>query len=841
MNKNSHIFSGIFLIFFNLSFSQNTSVAYSDDKVRFTVITDGTVRLEYEPSGQFVDQPSFLASERTYFPVKYKVKKGSWIEIETNKIKLKYKKNSGAFNASNLSISSAKGIKSFAWKPGDIQKNNLGGTLRTLDGMDGDKQMSDVAEAKGGETRHLEPGLLAKDGWSFIDDSKNFLFDNSNWAWVEERKDKNGQDWYFMAYGNDYKAALKDYTVFAGKIPMPPRYALGYWWSRYWSYSDAEFRSLVENFQQYGIPLDVLVVDMDWHYTDEGRGGWTGWTWNRNLFPDPAGFLKYLKNNDLKITLNLHPADGVSFYENGFSGMAKDLNLNSSTKNIPWVGSDKSFMTALFKNILHPMQNQGVDFWWLDWQQFPFDKKIEGLSNTWWINYAFFSDKEKNGEQRPILYHRWGGLGNHRYQVGFSGDTHASWNSLDYQPYFNSTASNVLYGYWSHDLGGHMGGHFSPELYLRWMQFGAYSPIMRTHSTKSAELNKEPWVFDQKIFSILRKTIKVRYELAPYNYTMARKAYDEGLSICRPLYYDYPNVEEAYQYKNEYMFGDDILIAPVTKPTTDGFTEVDVWLPKGKWYEWHTGTLLEGGKTLKRNFALDEYGVYVKAGAVLPLYGEEVMSLNGNSEAYTLALFPGDGGQFSIYEDNGNDKNYTNNFATTEVKSERKGKELSVTIMPTVGSYEDQPAEREYKLKLVASTMPESVLLNGKPVKFEYLGREFSVLVDLGKLPLAGQKEVKIAFAGSEPAVTNGIIGKSRRLAQSIEQLKYRDAGIVLQDKLGQLDSINEAVLYHPENLKSLTNEFNDRYNSLPEILKTQKLDEATATWFLKSIGYGKY
>ena len=193
-----------------------------------------------------------------------------------------------------------------------------------------------------------------------------------------------------------------------------------------------EFRSLVENFQQYGIPLDVLVVDMDWHYTDEGRGGWTGWTWNRNLFPDPAGFLKYLKNNDLKITLNLHPADGVSSYENGFSGMAKDLNLNSSTKNIPWAGSDKSFMTALFKNIFHPMQNQGVDFCWLDWQQFPFDKKIEGLSNTWWINYAFFSDNEKNGEQRPILYHRWGGLGNHRYQVGFSGDTHASWNSLDY-------------------------------------------------------------------------------------------------------------------------------------------------------------------------------------------------------------------------------------------------------------------------------------------------------------------------------------------------------------------------------------------------------------------------
>ena len=121
----------------------------------------------------------------------------------------------------------------------------------------------------------LEDGLLATDGWTFIDDSQGLLFDNDkDWDWVKERPANGGQDWYFMAYGHDYKAALKDYTLFAGKVPLPPRYAFGYWWSRYWLYSDKEFRNLIDNFHTYQIPLDVLVVDMDWHYTEQGKGGW---------------------------------------------------------------------------------------------------------------------------------------------------------------------------------------------------------------------------------------------------------------------------------------------------------------------------------------------------------------------------------------------------------------------------------------------------------------------------------------------------------------------------------------------------------------------------------------
>jgi len=100
----------------------------------------------------------------------------------------------------------------------------------------------------------------------------------------------------------------------------------------------------------------------------------------------------------------------------------------------------------------------GIDFFWLDWQQWIENKNVKGLSNTWWLNYVFFTEMEREGKNRPLLFHRWGGLGNHRYQIGFSGDTHITWQSLSFQPYFTSTAGNVGYGYWSHDIGGHYGG-----------------------------------------------------------------------------------------------------------------------------------------------------------------------------------------------------------------------------------------------------------------------------------------------------------------------------------------------------------------------------------------------
>lgn len=823
------------------------NVAYADNHVRFTVISDGAVRMEYAPDGQFVDTKSFVAVQRAYPAADYRVKRGAWIEIATPKMFLRYRKNSGPFTASNLSVRSPKGAAvPFVWKPGMQQKGNLKGTYRTLDGYDGDTYVYDERRPK----MPIEDGLLATDGWTLIDDSDNFLFDgDKEWEWVEKRPDDGAQDWYFLAYGHDYKAALRDFTLFAGKMPLPPRYAFGYWWSRYWAYSDKELRTLVKNFRAYDIPLDVLVIDMDWHYTDGDRGGWTGWSWNRTLFPDPAKFLRWLDGEGIRSTFNLHPADGVRCGEDSYADVARDMGIDPALKQtVPWVSSDKKFIRSIFRRILTPMERDGVDFWWLDWQQQPTDPAVEGLSNTWWLNYVFFSDMEKNRDVRPMLYHRWGGLGNHRYQIGFSGDASITWASLDFQPYFNSTASNVLYGYWSHDIGGHhMADRIDPELYIRWMQFGALSPVMRTHSAKSAGLKKEVWNFAPEHADILRNTIRRRYALAPYIYTMARKAYDEGISLCRPMYYEWPEASEAYAFRNQYLFGDDILVAPVTALGKEGYATVQVWLPEGKWYEWQTGTMLDGGRTVERTFALDEYPVYVRAGAILPMYGDTVKNLNANDEEILLTLFPGGSGEFSLYEDNGDDKRYAAEFARTHLKSVRDGNLLTVTVGKRTGDYRGMPAERKFSVKVLASAAPVSVTVDGAKADWTYLGEEFALVIEIPRTDCAAEKVVRIRYEDAEVDF-NGVPAVARRMARAMEEFKYHAARkpweqswrYTYTDEFGPMGSIAEAVEYAPERIPQLIGEFRKAYDDLPGVLRRQGLSQEESEWFLNQIAYNR-
>ena len=820
------------------------NVAYADNHVRFTVISDGAVRMEYAPDGQFVDAKSFVAVQRAYPAADYRVKRGAWIEIATPKMVLRYRKNSGPFTASNLSVRSPKrAAVPFVWKPGMQQKGNLKGTYRTLDGYDGDTYVYDERRPK----MPIEDGLLATDGWTLIDDSDNFLFDgDKEWEWVEKRPDDGAQDWYFLAYGHDYKAALRDFTLFAGKMPLPPRYAFGYWWSRYWAYSDKELRTLVKNFRAYDIPLDVLVIDMDWHYTDGDRGGWTGWSWNRTLFPDPAKFLRWLDGEGIRSTFNLHPADGVRCGEDSYADVARDMGIDPASKQtVPWVSSDKKFIRSIFRRILTPMERDGVDFWWLDWQQQPTDPAVEGLSNTWWLNYVFFSDMEKNRDVRPMLYHRWGGLGNHRYQIGFSGDASITWASLDFQPYFNSTASNVLYGYWSHDIGGHhMADRIDPELYIRWMQFGALSPVMRTHSAKSAGLKKEVWNFAPEHADILRSTIRQRYALAPYIYTMARKAYDEGISLCRPMYYEWPEASEAYAFRNQYLFGDDILVAPVTAPGKEGYATVQVWLPEGKWYEWQTGTMLDGGRIVERTFALDEYPVYVRAGAILPMYGDTVKNLNANDEEILLTLFPGGSGEFSLYEDNGDDKRYAAEFARTHLKSVRDGNLLTVTVGKRTGAYRGMLAERKFSVKVLASAAPASVTVDGAKADWTYLGEEFALVVEIPRTDCAAEKVVRIRYEDAEVDF-NGVPAVARRMARAMEEFKYHAARkpweqswrYTYTDEFGPMGSIAEAVEYAPERIPQLIGEFRKAYDDLPGVLRRQGLSQEESEWFFTKIG----
>ena len=815
--------------------AQNKNIAYQDETVRFTVITDGVIRMEYASDGHFVDNASQVAVIRDYPEVDFKVKTGKAIEITTAKLKLKYKKGSGAFTADNLIVSSLKGIEpSFSWKPGMMQEHNLKGTYRTLDSYNGETHVKDSTKYM-----PIEDGILATDGWTLIDDSQSYLFDNSDWPWVMERESLDNQDWYFMGYGHNYKQALKDFTVFAGKVPLPPRYAFGYWWSRYWAYSDKELRDLVKKFDQYDIPIDVLVIDMDWHYTEPGKGNWTGWTWNKRLFPDYTRLIADMDRRDIRTTLNLHPAGGVETFEECYDEFADYIHLDTTGRPyIPWQGSDKRYMSALFDVILKPMERNGIDFWWLDWQHWLNDKQLTNLSVTWWINYCFFSNFERTRNTRPMLYHRWGGLGNHRYQIGFSGDAFISWKSLDFQPYFNSTASNVLYGFWSHDIGGHWGGAITPELYTRWMQFGALSPILRSHSTKDASINKEPWLLPYEYTDIIRNTIQQRRQMIPYIYTMARKAHDEGLSLCRPLYYDWPECPEAYSFRNEYMFGDDMLVAPITAPMEGNFSILDIWLPQGTWYEVCTGTMLQGNQVVTRKFMIDEYPLYVKAGSIIPQYNDCHQHVGGKDwTRFDLMIYPGADGDFTLYYDDGDDKNYDENNMWVKFSTTKEGNAYRVNIQPAEGNY--IPASRNITLKLVASDVPEHVYCNGKEIGWEYDGEDFTLVVPLPEGNWVDKTDIRVEYKeNSIVDLTDGLIGNYHRAAKAIAELKNHKSNLELNDALGLFGSLGQQVTYFPNTLSESVNHFRQYFDDIDTSLNEQKgLDEELKTWFKGQVG----
>ena len=714
---------------------------------RFTVLTPQLIRMEWSADGKFEDHASFVFINRRLPVPKYSVD-GCKLTIKTSALSLTYSPepncptlsplSTGEFTPSTLSITLTVDGKQVVWHPGDADTGNLQGTTRTLDTARGSKTEEPIGQ-----------GLVSRDGWVLVDDSTRPLFDSadfrflqgekSEWPWVMERpaNEKPGayNDWYFFGYGHDYKQALGDFVRVAGRIPLPPRFAFGVWWSRYWAYTDEQFDELVRDFRENDTPLDVMVIDMDWHMSDEqlrAMGavdqsgqmlGWTGYTWNKVLFPDPDAFLKKLHEDGLKATMNLHPASGIEPWEQAYPAMARAMGIDPATKKfIPFDPTDKKWATNYLNLVLHPLEKQGVDFWWLDWQQ-QSTTDLPGVNPTWWLNYVHFTDQQREGK-RPLLFHRWGGLGNHRYEIGFSGDTISVWDSLAFQPWFTATAANVGYAYWSHDIGGHMPGAVDPELYTRWIQFGIFSPILRTHTTKNPDSERRIWAYPEPYSEVMRSAYQLREAMQPYLYTEARRTYDTGVAFFRPLYYDWPEEDAAYTSKNEYLFGDQMIVSPVTAPADkiSGLTTEQVWLPKGEWIERPTGKHFAGPTTVERSFTIDQIPVYVRAGAIVPM--QPAMLHTGEKPVDPLIvnvwpLKPGQSSSYSVYEDSGVSVEYQKGvFARTPIKATENGDTLRVEIGPVEGSFPGMLKTRGYEVRLPADWPPVSVTVNGKIVSF---------------------------------------------------------------------------------------------------------------------------
>lgn len=829
------------------------------ENVRFTVLTSGVIRMEWSEKNIFEDHATLVFVNRN-LPVpefKKKIEHG-WLYIKTVKFNLKYKMDSGKFTNENLQIDfNYDGIKR-SWKPGQVNKGNLSGTARTLDGYDGDIQHWTRKKID------LGSGIISRDGWVLIDDTKSPLFDKSEWPWVIPRPQRSQQDLYFFCYGSDYKTALNDYTKIAGKIALPPKFAFGTWWSRYWEYTDLELRELIYEFEIHNVPLDVLVVDMDWHITTRPEwykngkkikdqsgqsAGWTGFTWNRNYFPDPEDFLKWTEKKGLKVCMNLHPASGIQPHEEKYKDMAESMGIDpESKKYVPFDIINKDFAKNFLKIILHPMEKNGVDFWWLDWQQWS-TTKIKNVNPTFYLNYVFFSDMERRDKKRPIIFHRYGGLGNHRYQIGFSGDAFVNWRSLDLQPYFTATASNVCFGFWSHDIGGHMYGESYPELYTRWIQFGVFSPILRTHTTKDAKIKRRIWNYPLENFYAMRNAFIFRHSLIPYIYSAAREAYDTGISICRPMYYDFPKAEEAYGFKNQYMFGNDMMVAPVTKPMEkdDLFVRKKIWLPEGKWIELYSGTILEGGKIVRRSFELEEIPVYIKEGSIIPKQTNVKGFGDKPSGPMILNIFPGERGRTKIYDDEGDNNNFKEgSYTFTEVKfSKKNNNKIKITIDPVKGSFPGMPESRTYELRLPLTFPPERVKVNGKIIPYNkngsagswnYNGSRFTTHIYTSRFSVQNKVEAEIKFPRYNIELLSNKKQKINRLIKFMKFLANNkwDKSKYSNDLVVHAAQTGHRISLDPQNILSEIHKFEKEWKKVVEMIKSCSMKESKYVPYLE-------
>ena len=806
------------------------NVAYKDGHVRFTLVSPGSVRLEYSPDGKFIDGKTLLAVDREYAPVAYNLKtRGKFIEIRTDLITVRYRKGTGAFTSENLSIAASKSNPfQFCWKPGMVQKENLKGTRHGYDAVKGRTVMYGKEE---GKTVELDDGILARDGWTLIDDSKGPVLVKDGDCqlhpiteeWIENRPDNGSQDWYFLSYGHDYQSALKDFTSFSGPIPMLPRYAYGNWHSWYWLYSDGEFREMMDNYRKYGIPVDVLCIDMDRHIN-----GWYGWDWNLNLFPDPAKMFADFHADHLKLTTNMH-IDYLYSNESSFAPMKKDLGAELAPGDtITLELSDRKIAGSFFKREIDKMYGLGWDFLWDDNGSYVSPPGFPSIDMNLWRGHLFFEDNAARGK-RPLFLGRYGGFGGHRYPVGFSGDTFAAWESLEFQTIYNTSSANVCF-LWTHDLGGFQNewwdpekpfaqtAKYDPELLLRWLQFGALTPAMRNQTAKQISICKYPWEQPRDYFEPIREAVRLHYALNPYIYSMSRKAYETGVSVCRPLYYEWPESEEAYSRKNEYMFGDNIFVAPITAPKGESrLSHLKFWLPEGQWYEWNSGSMLEGGKEYERTYALNEYPMFVKAGAIIPMYDGTQTNLDGCDEAITIVIAPGEGdNRFSLYEDDGVDPDYAHNFAKTEITSSRRGNIHKIVIGGRRGSYRNMPSDRNFRIKLLSAACPASVTVNGEVAEWSFDGMDIAVLVDVPQTLCDAEKVVEIEYSENS-AVLNGLKGAAKRSYEAIYDLKRNneDFTYFFPDYMARVYTIREALYYHPEKMDELVDRFWKEYGSV--------------------------
>lgn len=746
-----------------ISYSRDENQIYFDcggPEVQLTVLAPDLIRVRLAPEGEFAEDNSYAVIRREWPPVDFNIiEREDYISLFTSKLEIRVDKFpfrlSFYDHQGNLLNRDYKGM-SMGWdgkrvkswkelhpdekfyglgeKVGGINKRGKRWVMWNTDAY-GYNSLTDPLY----QSHPFFIGLVEGIAYGiFLDNTykTEFEFATGSDIFYSFGAEAGELDYYFF-YGPEIKNVLNRFTDLVGRMPLPPLWALGYQQCRYSYYPESEVLRIAQTFREKQIPADVIYLDI--HYMDEYRV----FTWDRERFPDPERLLSKLEKLGFKVVVIIDPGikvdPGYRVHDNGLKG-DHFVRLPDGSLYIGqvWPGDcyfpdfsnprTREWWGSLYKDLI----DSGVDGIWNDmnepavWggtfpdavQHYDFGKisnhlKIHNVYALEMVRGTYEGLMKLSPNTRPFVLTRAGFSGIQRYAAVWTGDNQSNWEHLYLSIPMTLGLGLSGVSFAGYDVGGFAGSP-SPELFTRWLQLGVFTPLLRNH-TAFGTRDQEPWSFGDGYEAINKKYIKLRYELLPYIYDAFEEASSTGIPVMRPMVLEYQKDEQTYSLSDQFLFGEDILVAPVY---TKGASLRKLYLPEGVWFDYWSNKPYEGPGYITMDASLERLPLLVKGGAIIPM--QEPVNYTGEKSADPLIIkiYPASISVDSLYEDRGEGFEYkAGAFSYTPFRLEGSDNEIKFRVGRRMGKF--KPTRRNYLLKFEAITeKPTSVKINDEILKY---------------------------------------------------------------------------------------------------------------------------